>query len=123
MVARKKVELDLENDDYIDTFSEKVGIHKAVFGSPCMLLDYYLIVQTWQAKFKVQKDEFKHVRVWIRIPRLSIEYYDQCILRAIGNGMGRTIKVDNNTLYSCIGWRIPWKMISVYNGQGMPVSA
>lgn len=91
MVARKKVELDLENDDYIDTFSEKVGIHKAVFGGPCMVFDYYLIVQTWQAKFKVHKDEFKHVRVWIRIPGLPIKYHEQCILRAIGNGTGITI--------------------------------
>ncbi|XP_019184333.1 PREDICTED: uncharacterized protein LOC109179271 [Ipomoea nil] len=33
-------------------------------------------------------------RVWIHLPDLSIEYFDEKTLRKIGNKIGRTIKID-----------------------------
>ncbi|KAJ1422584.1 Zinc finger, CCHC-type [Sesbania bispinosa] len=36
--------------------------------------------------------------VWIRIPSLPIEYYDRTILSKIGDTLGRTVKVDSNTM-------------------------
>jgi hypothetical protein len=38
--------------------------------------------------------------VWVRISGLPIEYYDAKILHYIGNRIGKTVKVDKNTLSS-----------------------
>ncbi|KAJ1407218.1 hypothetical protein SESBI_24542 [Sesbania bispinosa] len=43
-------------------------------------------------------DELRKVSVWIRVPRLPIEFYDIRVLCRIGNVLGRTIKIDTNTL-------------------------
>ncbi|MCI33591.1 hypothetical protein A2U01_0054808, partial [Trifolium medium] len=37
--------------------------------------------------------------VWVRIPDLPIEYYDAKVLHFIGNRIGKTVKVDKNTLF------------------------
>lgn len=44
------------------------------------------------------EDELKRVSVWIRVPVLPIEYYYKHILWRIGNGLGRMVKIDLNTL-------------------------
>jgi hypothetical protein len=38
------------------------------------------------------------VNVWVRFSGLPIEYYDANLLTSIGNRIGRTVKVDKNTL-------------------------
>ncbi|MCH81277.1 hypothetical protein A2U01_0002062, partial [Trifolium medium] len=43
-------------------------------------------------------DTIKEVAVWMRISGLPIEYYDSRILHFIGNRVGKTVKVDKNTL-------------------------
>ena len=37
------------------------------------------------------------VAVWIRLPDLAMEYYDNTVLWKIGNHIGKTLKVDRTT--------------------------
>nr|XP_025661002.1 uncharacterized protein LOC112756598 [Arachis hypogaea] len=37
------------------------------------------------------------IAAWIRLPGLAIEYYEENMLKKIGNVIGRTLKVDTNT--------------------------
>ncbi|KAJ1418752.1 Ribonuclease H-like superfamily [Sesbania bispinosa] len=46
----------------------------------------------------LENEYFLRVVVWIRIPGLPVEYYDRKILWRIGDTLGHTIKIDNNTL-------------------------
>ena len=62
-----------------------------------MIGDHYLVVQRWRPEFSVGEDTPRRIAVWVRIPRLPIEYYDKHILWRIGNKLGKTIKVDYNT--------------------------
>ncbi|KAJ8774667.1 hypothetical protein K2173_017113 [Erythroxylum novogranatense] len=39
----------------------------------------------------------KQPNVWVRIPHLSVEYYDRLILTRIGNKLGKTMRVDEST--------------------------
>ncbi|KAG5046358.1 hypothetical protein JHK86_015764 [Glycine max] len=48
-------------------------------------------------------NELHKVIVWVRIPGLSLEFYDHNILRKIGNNLGRTIRIDHNTLHKAEG--------------------
>ncbi|KAJ1435401.1 hypothetical protein SESBI_04906 [Sesbania bispinosa] len=44
------------------------------------------------------RDELRRVAVWIRVPGLPMEFYDKTILWRIGNTIGKTVRVDANTL-------------------------
>ncbi|KAJ1395323.1 Zinc finger, CCHC-type [Sesbania bispinosa] len=67
-------------------------------GGPWMILGHYLVVQKWRPKFFPLENELSRVVVWIRIPSLPIEYYDRTILGKIGDTIGRTVRIDSNTM-------------------------
>ncbi|PNX86740.1 zinc ion binding nucleic acid binding protein [Trifolium pratense] len=52
----------------------------------------------WSPNFHPASDTIKEVAVWLRISGLPIEYYDSGALHFIGNRVGKTVKVDKNTL-------------------------
>ncbi|XP_028789004.1 uncharacterized protein LOC114745029 [Neltuma alba] len=62
-----------------------------------MIYDHYLTVRPWEPKFNPAKAKIDKVAVWVRLPRVSLEYYDEEALTIIGNRIGETIKVDVNT--------------------------
>lgn len=90
--------MDLENDYFLVRFAERYDLQKVLSGGPWMLFDHYIVIQRWKPEFSPFEDELKRVAVWIRIPALPIEYYDKRVLWKIGNCLGRTVKVDANTL-------------------------
>lgn len=47
--------------------------------------------------FQPQEASIDRVVVWVRFSGLPIEYYDKKFLSAIGNRIGRTVRVDKNT--------------------------
>ncbi|XP_058746366.1 uncharacterized protein LOC131619270 [Vicia villosa] len=67
---------------------------------PWFIYDHYLTVKEWTPDFHPENDSIVNVAVWIRISGLSVEYYDPKVLHVIGNLVGRTVKVDKNTLQS-----------------------
>lgn len=68
------------------------------YDSPWFIYDYYLIVKDYSPNFHLERDTIKEVVVWIRVTGLPIEYYDVMILSIIGYKIGRTVKVDKNTM-------------------------
>ncbi|XP_019155023.1 PREDICTED: uncharacterized protein LOC109151878 [Ipomoea nil] len=62
-----------------------------------MLFNHYLVVQEWVPNFHPHSNTTKKILVWIRLPDLSIEYFDEKTLRKIGNKVGRTVKIDVTT--------------------------
>jgi hypothetical protein len=70
---------------------------------PWFIYDHYLTVQEWKPNFNPVSDTIKEVSVWMRISGLPIEYYDSQILSFIGNNVGKTVKVDKNTLTQEMG--------------------
>lgn len=45
------------------------------------------------------KDELKRVAIWVRIYGLPIEYYEKHILWSIRDSLGRTVKIDGNSIH------------------------
>jgi hypothetical protein len=64
-----------------------------------MIYDHYLITREWTPNFHPNNATIEKAAVWVRIPDLPIEYYDAKILHFIGNRIGKTVKVDRNTLF------------------------
>ncbi|XP_058761315.1 uncharacterized protein LOC131634699 [Vicia villosa] len=90
--------IDLGYDYYLVCFTHDDDKNAAMMDGPWFIYDHYLTVKEWTPDFHPENDSIVNVAVWIRISGLPVEYYDPIILQIIGNLVGRTIKVDKNTL-------------------------
>jgi hypothetical protein len=90
--------IDLGNDYYLVAFTHEEDKNAAMSDGPWFIYDHYLTVREWSPNFHPASDTIKSVAVWIRVSGLPIEYYDTKVLNFIGNRVGKTVKVDKNTL-------------------------
>lgn len=90
--------IDLENDYFLVRFEDRRDFMFVFTEGPWYISDHCLIIQRWKPEFFPFEDELKKVAVWIRIPGLPMELYEKHILWRIGNTLGRTVKIDSNTL-------------------------
>ncbi|GAU35495.1 hypothetical protein TSUD_384500 [Trifolium subterraneum] len=90
--------IDLSNDYYLVAFSNEEDQYAALMDGPWFIYDHYLTVKEWSPNFHPASDTIKELAVWLRISGLPIEYYDSRILNFIDNRVGKTVKVDKNTL-------------------------
>ncbi|MCH84322.1 hypothetical protein A2U01_0005153, partial [Trifolium medium] len=90
--------IDLSNDYYLVAFSHEEDQYAALMDGPWFIYDHYLTVKEWSPNFHPASDTIKKVAVWVRISGLPIEYYDAKVLHFIGNIIGKTVRVDKNTL-------------------------
>lgn len=47
--------------------------------------------------FVANEAPIKTITAWVRIPQLSVEYFDKQFLLKIGSKIGKVIKIDWNT--------------------------
>ncbi|CAJ2657275.1 unnamed protein product [Trifolium pratense] len=90
--------IDLGNDYYLVAFTHEDDQYAALMDGPWFIYDHYLTVKEWSPNFHPASDTIEEVAVWVRISGLPIEYYDSKVLNFIGNRVGKTVKVDKNTL-------------------------
>ncbi|PNX84577.1 hypothetical protein L195_g040639, partial [Trifolium pratense] len=90
--------IDLSNDYYLVTFSHEDDQYAALMDGPWFIYDHYLTVKEWSPNFHPASDTIEKVAVWVRISGLPIEYYDAKVLHFIGDRIGKTVRVDKNTL-------------------------
>ncbi|XVF67807.1 hypothetical protein PTKIN_Ptkin10aG0151500 [Pterospermum kingtungense] len=87
----------LENDYFLVKFASSDDYNYAKFEGPWMILDHYLIVKEWSPNFDSLNDRTEKMLVWVRLPCLPIEYYDQDFLLKVGSKIGRPIRIDQAT--------------------------
>lgn len=63
-----------------------------------MICNHSLTVRAWSVNFCPAGYAIEELVVWVRIPGLPIEYYDNRVILYIGDRIGKTCKVDKNTL-------------------------
>lgn len=64
---------------------------------PWFIGEHFLSVRPWEANFNPEEANITSIAVWIRLPRLPIEYYDIEALKEIGSVVGRVLRVDTYT--------------------------
>ncbi|XP_015934551.1 uncharacterized protein LOC107460681 [Arachis duranensis] len=62
---------------------------------------HYLSIRFWKPDFNSEKAEIDKIAACVRLPSLAIEYYEEQMLRQIGNIIGRTLRVDTYTVEKC----------------------
>ncbi|XP_058733900.1 uncharacterized protein LOC131605574 [Vicia villosa] len=92
--------IDLGQEFFLVTFTSEEGQEFALMeGSwSWMIYDHYLTVRDWRDNFCLARDAIEELAIWVRIYGLPIEYYDNSVLSYIVDQIGKTVKVDKNTL-------------------------
>ncbi|KAG5066200.1 hypothetical protein JHK86_009931 [Glycine max] len=89
--SSKKAVIGGSDKDFIDK-------EKVLTEGLWLIHDHYLIVRDWSPNFHPQTKAIEKVVAWVRILGLPIEFYDAKVLYAIGDRIGRTMRVDRNTI-------------------------
>lgn len=90
--------IDLGNDYYLVIFSHDDDHNVGLMDKPWFIYDHYLTIKEWSLNFHPASETIKKVPVWVCMVGLPIKYYDSRVLTIIGNQIGKTVKVDKNTL-------------------------
>lgn len=78
-------------------FSDPEDYKHALFQGPWMLADHYLLVQRWRPFFITNASVESRVAVWVRIPELPLELYNDKFLWSVGARLGTLLKIDHLT--------------------------
>lgn len=87
----------IENDFFLVKFASMEDYSFAKYEGPWMVLDYYLIINSWTPNFDPTDDKTEKILVWVRFPSLPIEYFDENFQMKIGGNIGEPMKVDYAT--------------------------
>ncbi|KAJ9182323.1 hypothetical protein P3X46_006327 [Hevea brasiliensis] len=79
--------LELGNEFFLVRFNDVLDFHKAILDGPWTVFGNYLMVKPWTTEFDITQTEVGMAMVWIRLP----------VLRAIGEVIGKVVKIDYNT--------------------------
>lgn len=82
---------------YILRFETKSDYLREYTGGPWIIQDHYLTVRKWHANFKADMVDAIKTVVWVRIPLLPMEYYDDEAIMDVAKELGKPLKVDENT--------------------------
>ncbi|CAI0458888.1 unnamed protein product, partial [Linum tenue] len=99
--------LDLSNDTFLATFGDDQDYLRGLTGGSWIILDHYLVVHQWSPSFRTSDKPHRSVVTWVQFlspekkkvqfPELPVHYYHREVLFAIGNLVGRTVKLDYHT--------------------------
>lgn len=85
------------HDYFIARFSNLGDYNHVLNQGPWMLDDNYLTIRKWIPNFITDDSPRRFLTAWVRIPHLSVEYFDKEFLHKISGKFGRVTRIDNNT--------------------------
>ncbi|CAN1787258.1 hypothetical protein LINPERHAP1_LOCUS17568 [Linum perenne] len=89
--------VDLDKSCFLVKFSVEQDYFKALTGGPWILMDHYLVIHQWDPSFRVSNELPKRMVAWVRFPHLPIHLYHGQVLTALGNLVGKTVKLDSTS--------------------------
>lgn len=76
--------VDPGKDFFLIRFSLQSDYGRVLKDGPWFVGGYYLSIRKWEANFRSSTANVSPVAIWVRLPKLSIEYYDISALKDIG---------------------------------------
>ena len=89
--------IDIGCDYFVTRFTNMEDRTFVVTQGPWMIGDNYLTICRWVPNFVPDEEPIRFLTTWIRIPNISIEYFDHEFLDLIGQKIGKVISVDQTT--------------------------
>lgn len=82
---------------YIARFTNNEDYHHVLTQGPWMIDDNYLTIRKWTPNFIADDAPIKVLTAWVRIPSLSVEYFDSDFLHKVGSKIGKVLRIDKTT--------------------------
>lgn len=82
---------------YVVRFTSLEDYSFVLTQGPWTINESYLTIRKWIPNFIPDEEPIKVLTAWVRIPNLSVEYFDKQFLMKIGAKIGRVIKIDKHT--------------------------
>ncbi|XP_057426306.1 uncharacterized protein LOC130719711 [Lotus japonicus] len=89
---------DIHHGYFLVQFDVQEDRERAMAGAPWMIYDHYLAVKPWTPDFVAANSTISTTAVWIRIPGLCFQFYNESILLTLASAVGTQIRVDMNTV-------------------------
>lgn len=89
--------IDMPRGYYAVKFTSDEDYKHALMEGPWMVADHYLLVQRWRPNFLKNADTVRRIAVWLRIPELPLELYNDKFLWRLGSTIGCMLKIDHLT--------------------------
>nr|POE83481.1 hypothetical protein CFP56_52333 [Quercus suber] len=82
---------------FLIKFELQSDLQVVLKGGPWYVGQHFLAIRKWELEFKAEEASLFFVAVWIRLPRLPIEFYDPIILKKTGRAIGPVLHIDTHT--------------------------
>ena len=96
--------IDLGCDFFLTRFSIKEDHDLVLKKGPWFIGEHFLSIRPWEPNFKPDLANIASVAVWVRLPKLPIEYYDVEVLKEIGQAIGTVLRIDTHIATESRGW-------------------
>ncbi|CAN1120793.1 hypothetical protein LINPERHAP2_LOCUS409 [Linum perenne] len=94
---------DVGAGHFVARFEAEEDYSRAFLDGPWLIGDHYVVSEEWRPNFEPGQSQVNTIRVWVRLPGLPLEYFDDSALRLVGDKLGRTVRVDGTTLFGSRG--------------------
>ena len=89
--------VDLECDFFVIRFSCREDHDTVLKKGPWFIREHFLSIRPWVSNFRPDTANIASVAVWVRLPKLPIEYYDAEALKEIEQAIGTVLCIDTHT--------------------------
>ena len=89
--------VNLGNDYFLIKFYCSDDYDKVLHGGPWFIGEHFLAIKPWEPYFRASGDNLSSVDVWVRFPKLPIEFYDIEVLKEIGSAISPVLRIDSYT--------------------------
>ncbi|EEF46690.1 hypothetical protein RCOM_1551240 [Ricinus communis] len=86
--------IDLDNYYFLLQFKTEKDAQSALLNGPRMIMGHYLMVRPWSPEFDSAMNHIQSVIIWIRLLGMPIHFYHRKVLKAIGNIVGKVMRID-----------------------------
>ncbi|KAJ9181130.1 hypothetical protein P3X46_009293 [Hevea brasiliensis] len=77
-------------------FSNEMDYCRALLEGPWTVFSSYLLIQTWSKEFDLDNTATESAVAWVRLPDLPPHMYNKQVLRAVGDVIGKVLKINYN---------------------------
>nr|POE88871.1 uncharacterized protein CFP56_37406 [Quercus suber] len=95
--------IDLGLDYFLVKFELVSDMDNILKGGLWFIGQHFLAIRQWEPGFKASMATFSSVAVWVRLPKLPIEYYEPIALLKIGKSIGPVLRIDSHTINGARG--------------------
>jgi len=86
--------INLGKDIFLFKFELQTDFDCIMIGGHWFVFGYYFMLTKWKPNFRPSHNPFSSMLVWVRFPKLPVEYFNRLALFDIAKLVGTPIKVD-----------------------------